>query len=401
MARKTSAGRNAAGAGSIRKKVVHRNGKDYVYWEARCTVGYDPGTGKQQQRSITGKTQREVMQKLRQITLEIDQGIYHEPNKMTVGQWLDVWATDYLGGVKPSSAHLYREDVRLYIKPALGGAKLEALTTPMIQHFYNQLVQPGHGHRGLAPKTVKSIHGVLRQALQKAVSLGYLRFNPADACTLPRITRKQIQPLEGEQVAKFLEAVSGHRHEILYKVALFTGMREGEILGLMWNCVDFERGTILVDKQLRRSQEKGGTYYFSSPKNNKSRLITAAPSVLALLRRRQREQAQQRLAAGPAWADSGLVFTNGLGERLSYRTVYDCFKRIVADIGCPETRFHDLRHTYAVMALESGDDLKTVQENLGHHAASFTLDVYGHVTDRMRKQSAERMERLIREVSGS
>lgn len=401
MARAASSGRNASGSGSIRKKTVRRKGKNYTYWEGRYTVGYHPGTGRQIQRSVTGKTQREVMQKLRQVTQELDLGTYHEPSRLILSQWLDRWAADYLGGVKPSTAHLYRENIRLYLKPALGAVKLEALSTPTIQHFYNQLTQPNQGQDGLSPKTVKNIHGVLHQALQQAVALGFLRFNPSDACTLPRITRKQIQPLEGEQITRFLSAVEGHRHEILYKVALFTGLREGEILGLMWDCIDFQRGTILVDKQLRRSQEKGGTYYFSPPKSNKPRVVAVAPTVLSLLRRRQREQAEQRLAVGPGWADTGLVFTNELGERLSYRTVYDCFKRIVSSIGCPQARFHDLRHTYAVLALEGGDDIKTVQENLGHHAASFTLDVYGHVTERMRRQSADRMEQLIQAVSNS
>lgn len=392
--------RNAPGAGTIRKKVVRRGGKEYSYWEARYTVGYDPGTGKQLQRSITAKTQREAAQKLRQVTLELDQGTYHAPCKLTVAQWLDMWAADYLGDVKRSTAHLYRENIRLYLKPALGAVRLEALTTPAIQKIYNRLVSTERDGQGLSPKTVKNIHGVLHQALQQAVAIGYLRFNPAAACTLPRIVKKQIKPLEEDQIARFLEAIQGHRHEILYKVALFTGMREGEVLGLMWDCVDFEHNTITVDKQLRRAQEKGGEYYLAPPKNNKARVITVAPSVIKLLRVQQRRQAEQRLALGPVWKGSGLVFTNELGDRLSYRTVYDCFKRIAASIGCPKARFHDLRHTYAVMALESGDDIKTVQENLGHHAASFTLDVYGHITERMRRQSAERMERLIQTVSG-
>ena len=150
----------------------------------------------------------------------------------------------------------------------LGTVKLEALSTPTIQHFYNQPTQSNQGQDGLSQKTVKNIHGVLHQALQQAVALGFLRFNPSDACTLPRITRKQFQPLGGDQITRFLAAVEGHRH----KAALFTGLREGEILGLMWGCIDFQRGTILVDKQLQRSQKKGGTCYFSPPKSNKSRV---------------------------------------------------------------------------------------------------------------------------------
>ena len=393
--------RNAAGAGSIRKKTVTRNGKEYAYWEARITTGYDPGTGKQLQRSITGKTQREVSQKLRELTTEIDRGTYLKPSKLSLKQWLSTWSQDYLNSVKESTVFLYKENIRLYIDPALGEVKLEALTTPMIQHFYNQLSSGTKDRKPLSAKTVKNIHGVLHKALQQAVAIGFLRFNPSDACVLPRVGKAKIIPLEGNQIPAFLEEIKGHRHQVLYTVALFTGMREGEILRLMWDCVDFENNTILVDKQLRRSQEKGGGYYFSPPKNNKSRIITVAPSVMKLLRLHKREQAAQRLAVGPGWVDPSLVFTNEIGDRLSYRTVYDCFKRIVAKIGAPNVRFHDLRHTYAVMSLESGDDVKTVQENLGHHSASFTLDVYGHVTERMRKQSAERMERVFQNSIGS
>ena len=400
MAKKNRS-RSAAGAGTIRKKTVCQKGREYTYWEGRYTSGYDLGTGKQIQHSITGKTQKEVAQKLRELTSAIDAGTYQEPCKMTVSEWLDIWAEDYLKGIKASTVHLYKENIRVYIKPLLGAVKLEALDTPMIQHFYNQLETGKDNRPGLSAKTIKNIHGVLHKALQQAVAIGYLRFNPSDACILPRTVRKEIQPLNRQQIIAFLQEIQGHRHQVLYTLALFSGMREGELLGLMWECVDFENNTILVDKQLRRSQEKGGQYYFSPPKSNKSRRVTIAPSVMNLLRLHRQEQARQRLLVGPDWVDSHLVFTNEIGDRLSYRTVYDCFKRIAAKIGCPEARFHDLRHTYAVMALESGDSIKTVQENLGHHAASFTLDVYGHVSDEMRTQSADRMERLLKEITGS
>ena len=399
MPRTNSGGRNAAGTGSIRKKSVTRNGKTYIYWEARLTVGFDPGTGKQVQKSFTGKTQKEVCQKMQAAAVEVNAGTYREPSKLTVGEWLDTWQKEYLVNVKASTAYLYRENIRLYLMPRLGTLRLERLNGPEIQRFYNFLSKDKlDGGLGLSPKTVKNIHGVLHKALQQAVAVGLLRANPTEACVLPRMVHKQIRPLEKEDVTRFLQAIQGHRYELLYQVTLFTGLREGEVLGLKWECVDFENGTILVDKQLRKDQRKGGGYYFSEPKNNRARYITVAPSVLELLRRQQRKQQAQKDLLGEGWEESGLVFTNELGQHLAYRTVYDCFKRIVRSIGCPDTRFHDLRHTYAVMALESGDDFKTVQENLGHHAASFTLDVYGHVTKGMRRQSAERMEQLIQEL---
>ncbi|MCI6352483.1 MAG: site-specific integrase [Firmicutes bacterium] len=400
MPRTKTMGRAANGVGSIRKKSVQKNGKTYTYYEARATVGFDPGTGKQIQKSITGKTQKEVAQKLRQITTALDDGTYKAPSKLTVGEWLDIWTRDYLGGVKASTAYLYKKNVELYIAPRLGKIRLETLNAHTVQHFYNELVTPTDGKTNpLSAKTVKNIHGVFHQALQQAVLIGYLRVNPTDACTLPRIIKKEMHPLEEEQVAAFLKEVQGSPHEYLYKIALFTGLREGEVLGLGWEHIDLENGILTVKRQLRKEQKKGGQYYFSPPKNNRARSISLAPSVVLLFRLQKLAQNSMRMEAGDAWQENGLVFSNQTGGYLSYRTVYDCFKRIVKKIGSPATRFHDLRHTYAVACIKSGDDIKTVQENLGHATAAFTLDVYGHVTKQMKRDSAQRMEQFIQAVS--
>ena len=320
--------------------------------------------------------------------------------KLTVGEWLDIWTRDYLGGVKASTAYLYKKNVELYIAPRLGKIRLETLNAHTVQHFYNELVTPTDGKTNpLSAKTVKNIHGVFHKALQQAVLIGYLRVNPTDACTLPRIIKKEMHPLEEEQVAAFLKEVQGSPHEYLYKIALFTGLREGEVLGLGWEHIDLENGILTVKRQLRKEQKKGGQYYFSPPKNNRTRSISLAPSVVLLFRLQKLEQNSMRMEAGDAWQENGLVFSNQTGGYLSYRTVYDCFKRIVKKIGSPSTRFHDLRHTYAVACIKSGDDIKTVQENLGHATAAFTLDVYGHVTKQMKRDSAQRMEQFIQAVS--
>ena len=399
MSRKNENKKGANGAGSIRKITTTRNGKEYTYWQGRYTEGYDACTGKQIQRSITGKTQKEVAQKLRQITAEIDAKTYVAPCKLSVTEWMSIWAQDYLVGIKASTAYLYKRTIELYIDPHLGHIRLDALNAHTVQHFYNELAKPSKPDAApLSAKSIKNIHGVLHKALKQAVLIGYLRTNPTEACILPRIIRKEMHPLEEDQVAVFLREVQGHPHEYLYKIALFTGLREGELLGLMWDCVDFEKGTILINKQLRRSQRKGGTYYFSPPKNNKSRTITPAPYVMKLLQAQKVQQAEQRLMAGPAWEASGLVFTNEFGRYVSYRAIFDSFKRIVKRIGLPDARIHDLRHTYAVNCIRAGDDIKTVQSNLGHATAAFTLDVYGHFTDDMRSVSAQRMEGFITNV---
>lgn len=377
--------RSAQGGGTIRQRPDGR-------WEARYVSGYDPGTGKQIRKSIYGTTQKDVRQRLNAIVKELDEGTYSEPSKLTLGQWLDVWQEDYLGGLKASSLFSYQAHISSKIKPALGAVKLEQLMPHAIQRFYNKLGQSTGDKKGLSPKTIKDIHGVLHKALDQAVAVGYIRSNPSTACTLPRVEKPKIVTFSDEQFRDFLAAISGHRHEMLYRLAIFTGLRESEILGLMWECINFKNGTILIDKQLQRERKKGGQYYFSSPKNGKSRTITPPPFIMMELKTHRARQAENQLLAGAAWEAKGLVFCNESGGYLSYRTAYDCFKRIVSAIGCPKVRFHDMRHTYAVTALRADVNVKAVQEALGHFSAAFTLDVYAAATDEMQRESASRLE---------
>jgi len=339
---------------------------------------------------------------MRQLTYELDIGTYIEPNAITVKEWLEIWQRDYLLSVKPSTKFKYERDIDLYLIPYLGATKLSDLDTPLIQSLYSSLLKPKRKNiKPLSIKSVKCIHGVLHKALDKAVKLKYIRSNPASNCELPKLVKKEIVPLEEKDIAAFLKEIEGHKHELLYKTTLFTGMREAEVLGLKWDCVDFEKGTITVKTQLCRERKKGGEYYFSSPKNGKTRVITAAPAVMKYLRMQKARQTLLRIDAGDQWEDNDMVFSNDTGGYLSYRTVYDCFKRIMNNIGLPDTRFHDLRHTYAVISIQSGDDIKTLQENLGHASAAFTLDVYGHVSDRMKRESANRMESFISQFAAS
>lgn len=315
-----------------------------------------------------------------------------------MGEWLDTWLKTYaLYSVKSYTYDAYERSCNIHIKPALGRIRLSALTAPQIQQFYNSLIT----EKELSPKTVKNIHGVLHRALGQAVKLGLLRSNPTNVCDLPKAHRKEIKPMEQAEISRFLQAIQGTKYGLVYQITLFTGLREGEVLGLTWDCIDFQHNAIYINKQLQKTKKVGGTYCLAPTKNNRSRTILAAPSVMALFRKQKSQQAQMRLLAGEAWNNSwDLVFTNELGGHLSHFTVYIHFKRIVRELGMPEERFHDLRHSFAVASIESGDDIKTVQSNLGHATASFTLDVYGHVSQKMRQQSADRMEEFIQKVSG-
>jgi len=391
--------KSASGMGNIRKKTRTVNGKTYTYYEARYTEGFEPGTGKQIQRSISGKTQKEVAQKLKAALAALDSGTYIAPCKMTVGEWMDIWSKQYLGGVKESTVAAYNATIRTHIKPGIGAIRLDALDTHLVQSFYNGLREPTKDRDAVSPKTVKNVHGILHKALQQAVANGYIRFNPTNSCILPRVEKKELQPLDEAETKLFLDAVKGNRFELLFTFTLFSGLREGEALGLTWDRVDFMRGTILISKQLQKEKKAGGEFRLVSLKNDKPRRITPAPWVMQLLRDRKLQQYEHREKAGAAWSNPmNLVFTNELGGNLIPQTVVRHFKEIVTSIGRPDARFHDLRHSYAVASLRSGDDIKTVQGNLGHATAAFTLDVYGHVTNQMQEASVVRMEAYIKGI---
>lgn len=266
MARKSNS-RAAQGAGTIRKKTVTRNGQTYNYWEARITTGYDPGTGRQIQRSFSGKTQKEVREKMQAAAVELSSGTYKEPSKVTVGEWLDIWAQDYLNNVKPRTREIYEASI---LKPALGTIRLEALDTPTIQAFYNGLSSPCKTRdHALSPKTIKDLHAILHKALSQAVAIGYLRFNPTDACNIPKVVRKELTPLDTEDIQKLLTEIRGNPFEILLSVTLFMGLREGEVLALSWHNIDFEHGTVLINCQLQRFREDRAFTALCPPKTAK------------------------------------------------------------------------------------------------------------------------------------
>ena len=382
--------RAAQGAGTIRKKTVIRKGREYTYWEARITTGRDPGTGKQVQRSFTGKTQKEVREKMQAAAVAVNSGTYIAPQKMTVGQWLDTWAADYLGGSKPATVTIYKNNIKNHIKPALGAVGLSDIRPRMVQQFINGM--------NLSPASVRLAYKVLHMALEKAVKLEYIPRNPAAGSELPKLEQKEIHPLDDQQVKALLNASRGGDSEHLITVALFTGCRLSELLGLTWEAVDFKQGTITISKQLARPEHRGATP-FISPKNGKPRTITPAASVIDTLRRQQRRQIEQQLKAGPLWDNPHhVVFSTETGEPLDQWKAEKAFSAVVEAAGLSGIRFHDLRHTYAVNAIRAGDDIKTIQGNLGHASAAFTLDRYGHFTERMKQDSAARMDGFMKSV---
>ncbi len=411
--------KRANGDGTITKRTVTRNGKQYTFWEGRLTIGTDPGSGKQQRKSFTGKTQKEVREKMQAAAVSVNEGSFFEPTKLTVKEWFEVWLSEYMADKKPLTVTQYRSMSETHIFPAIGAVRLSKLTAPQLQKFYNQLAKDGKATKQknkengkmeivktgepLSAKSIKNIHGIISKALNTAVNQGMIRDNVAQRVTIPKVIREEVKPLTEEQQKSFISALQAHRFRNIYTVILFTGLREGEAIGLTWDCIDFRKGTMKVYRQLQRRPQSEGGYQFAPLKNNKTRVIKLSTYILKLMERQKIQQRAEKLAAGERWKgfrtikeqETSLIFTNSIGEHLNIVTLYKQFKQIAAQIGAPEARIHDLRHTFAVISLQNGDDFKTVQDALGHATAAFTLDVYGHVSERMKEESARRQQAYI------
>ena len=387
----------ANGAGSAPRKVTRtdkKTGKTYTYWEGRITIGTDPGTGKQIQKSFTGKTEAEVRKKMTAALAEVDRGEYKEPSKLTVAAWMNEWLSEYTGNVKRSTHERYAEATRNHIIPALGATKVSALTTRQIQKFINSLCNVKTGEP-LASATVQFVCTTLNSALKKAVECEIIRTNPAEGVELPKHKRSEVQVLDNEGMIKFLNSISGSEFENLFTVLLFTGMRRGEALGLTWDNVDFQKGMVKISQQLQCMPDTGN-YEITTPKSGKSRTICPAEIAMQALKAEQIRQNKNRLKAGPAWDNPyNLVFTNALGRYVIPETVRRNFKKFAAQAGYEGSTVHDLRHTFAVNSLRSGDNAKSVSAALGHASTSFTLDVYASITEEMQRESAAKMNAFV------
>jgi len=373
--------KRANGEGSIRKRA---NGS----WEGRyCVDG--------ERHSIYGSSQKAVKDRLREIFTDIEDRTYLDETDMTYGAWLKIWRDTCLDDIAASTANKYRADSINHIEPVIGRKVMKELTASDLKR-----VLKAAKDKGLAEKTVINIRIAMHKSLDAAVEDKRIKCNP---CTkyvkVPSYEEppKEMRPLKDDEVPRFLKAISGHKYEAIYFVDLFTGMRESELVGLTWDCIDFDAGTIHLYRQYVRPRKAGEQYRFTKLKTKKTRTFTPPKSVMEVLGRIRKRQIEQKLLAGSSWNNpDGFVFTNELGRPLTIYTIYDRFKEIAAQIGIPELRFHDLRHSFATLSLQNGADPKTVSETLGHYSVAFTLDKYAHVSKTMMKNSAEKMEAYIR-----
>ena len=376
-------------------------------WEARYYVD-----GKQ--KSIYAKTRNDVKTRLGVILVDIERkkqmerlGIVplesetKKPPEMTVGELLEEWWSGYIPKqVKPMTLSQYGTQIHYHLIPAFGELKLRELDAARIQRFMNGVT--GRNGKLLSAKSVSNLLHVLHGALEYAVDMEYITKNPSSKVKPPkRVKKHDIRPLERAERPLFREAIKGDPYERVFRVLLGTGMREGEILGLRWQDIDFERGCITVSTQLQRDRSRGGQYYLATTKNGKERTFYPAAYVMSELRKQKAEQNAMRLKTGSLWENAwNLVFTEWNGRYIVANTMRNHFFACAASIGRRDLRVHDLRHTFAVISLEQGVDYKTLSETLGHATVAFTLDIYCHVSEKMQRDASEKLDSAFAELWG-
>lgn len=393
-------GKVSNGMGSIRKR---SNGS----YEVRYTEVFDL-SGKQIQRSKSFKTEREANEFRVKTLNQINEGTYVSPNKMPFKEWATFYLNYHTSSLKELTKKSYEDRLRLHIIPALGNIKLCKLTHPAVQVFIDSLGRKTETHKALAPKTIYCIHGVLHTVLDKAVGLGYLAKNPADGITLPKLKQIEIKTLNDSQTVELLKAIKDDTYNQVYLIALFMGLRQGEVLGLTWDCINWEKNVVTIRQQLLKKRDckiientdndDENLYKIAPVKNDKIRYLCVDDEIMEIFRSRLEEQKEQRKRAGDLWYEPfpNLIFENAFGKHFTHCTARKHFKKSVAKIGLPEERFHNLRHNYTARALESGDAVSVVQKNLGHSTENFTLRVYAHETEEAKIKSAKNMNDRIK-----
>jgi len=367
------------GEGTIVKRADGR-------WEARISL--DNG----KRRSLYGRTRQEVKQKLIRALKEYEDGLPLPSQRQTVEQYLKSWLRDVAKQrVKLSTFQGYEQLLTRHAIPVIGKRPLAKLSPQDVQALYNATLSAG-----LKPQTVLNLHRTLNSALKQAVRWNLVARNVCELVDPPRVVREEVKPLDTKQASRFLLAAADDPLEALFVLALTTGMRQGELLALKWSDVDLEGGTLQVRRSVRRL--KGHGFVEGEPKSKQSRRgLTLHPIAVAALARHRERQAFARRAAAADWEDRDLVFTNRVGGYIEVgnmrrRSYWPLLKRA----GLARTvRFHDLRHTVASLMIEMDENLKVIQEQLGHADIATTANVYGHLSARKKREAALRLGELL------
>lgn len=368
---------------------VRKRGK--TSYEIRVYSHRDSATGKEVwvRRTVRCRTEREARRIEAQIKSALAEGRYMEPAKVTLAEYLSQWLESYAkANVRPTTYAMYEMLIRVHIAPVLGSIPLAKLRPLDIQKFYASELS-----RGLAPKSVKHIHEVLRVALRTAIRWGLIQQSPVDSVEPPRVPDKPPTIWTQEQCTNFLTVAAEHRLFAAFFLALTTGLRRGELLGLMWQDVNFEHAYITIQRALVPTREG---LRLQELKTASSRRLVALPEVtVRVLQKHWHNQMQERKLFAEMYEDHGLVFCTEQGKPIHPRNFKRTFDGLIAKAGVPRIRIHDLRHTHATLLLAAGIHPKVVAERLGHAEVTTTLKVYSHVLPSLQYEAANAIERAF------
>jgi integrase len=367
------------------------NGEGSIYrrkdgrWVGQYTIYTATGP---KYRYLYGKTRAAVAEKLTKAMADRNGGLIFDAANLTVGEYLDSWLSDSVRGtVRSSTFERHEGIIRLHIKPSLGRVWLKKLTPAHVRGLHREKLDAG-----LAPATVGKIHSTLHKALSQAVSDGIVPRNAADV-KAPRPTPEEMRPLSETEVRAFLDLAreSGDRFEALYVLAITTGLRRGELLGLRWDDVSMERSTLRVGRALVR---EGGRHTLGETKTRRGRRqINLTPRTVSTLKAHHKKQQEEKIKLTGLYKDHGLIFATRVGTPINPENLVNrSFKPLLERASLPEIRFHDLRHTCATLLLGRGVHPKLVQELLGHATIAMTLDTYSHYMPSMGDQVAGAMK---------
>jgi integrase len=342
--------------------------------------------GNPNRKTVYGDTQAEALEKINELKYEYNHGLYIEPNRMRLGEWLPIWLKTFKKKkLKARTFDTYESQINAHIIPVLGSLALKDLTTFHIQEFYNEL-----GDDGLSSATIRKIHQIINSALDKAQEQKMIRFNPAESVELPPLEQKPVMAFSRDEQAIFFEAAKGYSYYEAYIFEVDTGVRDGELFPLTWKDIDFEKGYVQINKTLifvkDRENKSDNSYILKVQDSTKTK---AGIRKIPLTKRCLRMLKELKLKNG---GKSELVFPSKNGTFISPRNFLRCFKTICGKTGLKDFNCHTLRHTFATRCFEKGIPVKIVSRWLGHKKVQHTLDIYTHVMPDEEKQAIERLE---------
>lgn len=362
-------------------------------WRAVVDLGTDPATGKRRQKRVSSRiSQKDCEKKVAKVVTEAAAGKVTASSALLVDVFLDQWLDAIRQTVRPTSHDRYARALTVDVRPAIGRKRIDKVHPIDIQKILT-----GASKRGLAPATVDHLRTVLHRAFRQAVRWRLIAFNPVDEVDPPKVPRVEMNAWAPAEAAIVLATAEGDDYEALWRLAITTGLRRGEMLGLRWTDVDWERSTITIRQTLVRGP--GGALIPSEPKSERGRRTIALSMIdLRLLRQQQTRQKEWRMAAA-RWEESGLVFTSMSGDALSPSTLQRSYEALVKRAGVRRIRFHDLRHTAASIMVEANEHPRVMMERMGHSSIEMTMEHYAHVNSDMQKLAAERVSDLLKKIS--